>query len=445
MTITGTDLCRFKRMVAKLVKSSDDPTVCFIPHDGNIKLCAFTNDAVLTMLVNTEGFDDPVTMRWRDFKSLTPQKNQNVTFNLTKDTIHVRCGEEQHWFLTSRNDNSLPEQPLQTSSHQKTRLLTALTDAACCVDTDSMRSAMTGICLRGSTSQIISTTGIQLLVQEGFDFTWGDTDVIVPASKIFASKELIAIDTDEVLIGLVAEHAYFNIGEVELWLHTIGGRFPNVAGIMKSAEDTTYLTIDPNDASFMLDKMRVLPGSKEKDSPIYLSLDVAVWLRAYEGSQNCGVTLELSHSTFTGKPVSVSMNRQFLRNALSFGIHRIGIDPTGEKPIICDGKDKTFVCMPFSGTEPKAEHMDVITSQTVVVPKKTTAPVKCKRKVTTSKTTIATPSSKVALLESAEQIRNDLRKSLVQVNDLIREVKVQRRQDRRLQSTMDSLRKLSLA
>jgi hypothetical protein len=184
ITITGTDLCRFKRMVSKLAKSSDDPMVCFMPQDGNTKLCAFANDAVLTMLVNTEGFDDPVTMRWRDFKSITAKKDQSVSFNLTKDTIHVRCGEEQHWFLTSRNDNEIPEQPSETSTHQKTRLLTALTDAACCVDTDSIRIAVTGICLRGSTSQIISTTGIQLLVQDGFNFTWGDSDVII-GTKIF--------------------------------------------------------------------------------------------------------------------------------------------------------------------------------------------------------------------------------------------------------------------
>jgi hypothetical protein len=448
MTITGSDLCRFQRLVSKLMKSSDEPAISLIPHDGNLKLCAFAKDAMLTMLVDTEGSLDPFTMRWSDFKSLTAKKNQSVTFNLTKDSIHVRCGEAQDWFLANRKVNALPNLPSETSTHQKTRLLTALTDAACCVDKDNFRTAVTGICLRGDSSQIISTTGIQLLVQDGFDFTWGDSDVTVPASKIFASKELMAIDTDEVLIGLVAEHAYFGIGEVEFWLRTVDGKFPNVASIMKPAEDTTYLTIDPNDAAFVLDKIKVLPGSKEKDSPIYLSLDVAVWLRSYETAQNCGVALELSRSAFTGKPVSVAMNRQFLRNALSFGIHRIGIDPTGDKPIICDGNDKTFVCMPFSGTEPTAEHMEVIASslQPAVAPKEPTAPVpvKCKRKVA-DKSTIATPASKVALLESAEQIRNDLRKSLVQVNTLIREVKVQRRQDRLLQTTMDSLRKLSLA
>jgi hypothetical protein len=63
------------------------------------------------------------------------------------------------------------------------------------------------------------------------------------------------------------------------------------------------------------------------------------------------------------------------------------------------------------------------------------------RKITADATT---PTGNAALLQSAEQIRNDLRNSLAQVNDLIREVKVQRRQDRLMQNTMDSLRKLSL-
>ena len=50
----------------------------------------------------------------------------------------------------------------------------------------------------------------------------------------------------------------------------------------------------------------------------------------------------------------------------------------------------------------------------------------------------------MALLVTAEAIRNDLRNSLIQVNSLIREVKAQRQKDRLLQNTMDNLRKLSL-
>ena len=69
---------------------------------------------------------------------------------------------------------------------------------------------------------------------------------------------------------------------------------------------------------------------------------------------------------------------------------------------------------------------------------------KRRRKMTIAKRTALTSTGNTALLESAEQLRQDLRNSLVLVNTLIREVKTQRQQDRLLRNTMDSLRKLSI-
>ena len=450
MTLKQSDLYRFERLVSKLIKPSDNPMVCFIPLDGSLKLCAFSKDAMLTMHVNKEGFLDPFTMQWSDLKALAVgKKNVDITFNLTKDSVHVRCGEEQHWFSVSTKVNALPNAPLQTSIHPKVHLLDALNDAGRCVDKDSIKTALTGICLRGATSQIISTTRVQLLIQEGYNFTWGESDVIVHASKIFGSKELREIDTDEMLMGLVNEFVYFSIGAVEFWLRGIDGKFPKVDSIVKPAEDTTYLNIHPSDAKFILDRIDKLLGHKEHESPIHLSLDTNVWLRAYDQPQKTGIALELSGSTFTGKSASVSMNRLFLKNALTCGCHRIGIDPAGDKPVICAGEDKTFIFVPLTdASAPAAEHMDVIASstQSAVTPKApATAPAPVKRRRRTVKRDVVTPTGKAALLQSAEQLRNNLRDSLLQVNTLIREVKAQKQKDRLLKTTMDSLRKLSLA
>ena len=112
--------------------------------------------------------------------------------------------------------------------------LGALDEAGRCVDKDSIKTAMAGICLRGATAQIISTTGSQLLVQDGYGFAWGDDDVIIPASKIFASRELKDIDTDEALMGLVNEFVYFSVGAVDFWLRSIYGKFPKVDSITKA-------------------------------------------------------------------------------------------------------------------------------------------------------------------------------------------------------------------
>ena len=82
--------------------------------------------------------------------------------------------------------------------------------------------------------------------------------------------------------------------------------------------------------------------------------------------------------------------------------------------------------------------------QSTIAPQHTHA-VPAKRRCRTANKIIAPMMSQAALLQSAMEVRQTLRDSLVQVNTLIREVKAQRRQDRLLQTTMDSLRKLSLA
>ena len=326
-----------------------------------------------------------------------------------------------------------------------------------CVDKDSIKSALAGICLRGATSQIVSTTGAQLLAQDGFVFdTWGKSDVICPFSKIFSSKDLAAIDAEEIELGLEEDHVYFRLGNVEFWLKAIDGTFPKVEQLLVPADGTTYLNFHPTDIQFILDRIEKLPGAKDSESPLYFHINKAVQARAHDIAHKTGIALEFSHSRFTGEPVDVAMNRHFLKNALQFGCWTMGIDPTGDKAVIFKGDDKTFVCMPLSGTEPEATHMDVITSAsqptvtaskvsaTTSVPATAPAPVKRRRR-TVKRSTVAQPAGKIELLKSAEQIRNDLRNSLLQVNSLIREVKSQRQKDKLLHSTMESLRKLSLA
>ena len=49
---------------------------------------------------------------------------------------------------------------------------------------------------------------------------------------------------------------------------------------------------------------------------------------------------------------------------------------------------------------------------------------------------------KVAVLDDAVKLRTNLRETLGSVNDLIRSIKSQRRQDKLLRDTVNSLRKL---
>jgi hypothetical protein len=134
----------------------------------------------------------------------------------------------------------------------------------------------------------------------------------------------------------------------------------------------------------------------------------------------------------------------------------MGISPDGGA-ILCTGTDKSFVFMSLANTEPEIDAAKLsVVSSTAMQTKAATgciaakatapsAPVKRRRRRTVvDNPTTVKATEKVALLQSAEQIRQDLRNSLVQMNNLIREVKAQRNKDKIIQNTMDSLRKLNL-
>jgi len=69
-TINQSYLYRFERLVSKMVKPSEPLAICIIPHGGNLKLCAFGKEAILTMLIHNEGFVDPFARIWQCWLAL---------------------------------------------------------------------------------------------------------------------------------------------------------------------------------------------------------------------------------------------------------------------------------------------------------------------------------------------------------------------------------------
>ena len=416
LTINQKDFYRFERLVSKLIKPADNPMVCFIPTDGNFKLAAFSQDAILTMSVAKQGFMEPFAVPLLTLKPLAVnKKDTEITFAPQGKTVHIQSGEEQRWVDCEKQVNTLPTQPKATAPQSK-QFLDVLHQTAKCVDTNDIRVAINGICLRGETSQILATSGVQLVVHEGFEFPFKQ-DVICPVSKIFGSKELLAIDTDEVRIGQINEMVYFAVGEVEIWLRAIEGKFPKVDRLLVPAKEATVLEITPADAEFIVERIDKLPGKKKHEATIWLSLDDKIQVRAYDLSQKSGTALELSHSTFTGTHTTVSMNRTFLKNAMQFGCLHLYVDPENRTPVVCIGKEKSFVFMPLSTKEPEvdATKMNVIASASamkeVSVAKQATpatapAPVKKRRRrrTTSVKPGAVTPVGTGTSMESALQL-----------------------------------------
>ena len=108
----------------------------------------------------------------------------------------------------------------------------ALADAVKAASHDSVRYALNRIQLRGKSGEVVATDAHQLLVQSGFHFGW-DEDLLIPASSVFACKELTR--QEPVAIGKSATHVTMTAGPWTLHfpIDTLG-QFPQTDQIFPS-------------------------------------------------------------------------------------------------------------------------------------------------------------------------------------------------------------------
>ena len=452
-TLMRYDVHMFERLVSKLFRPSDLPqTVSFVSCTDGLQFIAYGGEAVLSMTIPTEEAVEPFTLPWAAIKELASKKHDNVELNVEGNNVSVTYligGVPQHRSFPSLGltDKRLPNMPDNTVAHSLS-LLDALTDAGKCVDPENSKYSLGAVCLRGSKAQIASTDGRQALIQDGFAFH-SENDVLCPVSKIFASRELREF-ADTVRVGFEDDWIYFQIGTVKLWLKQIEGKFPQLEQFTKNTGHFTWLNVDPSDGGFTAQRLDNLPGKTDRESPVYVELNGHVAVRSHDRIQRTATELRLTRSRYDGKPLTMPVNRRFLKNALVLGIHRLGFDPDERTPLVGYGDRKTFVIMPLEGDEPKVEtnRLTVLKSDTKAVPEKSPKAVKTQpaapsvavaaRRIKET----AKPKGKAMILDDAVKLRQNLWDTLGSVNDLIRSIKSQRRQDKLLRDTVASLRKL---
>ncbi len=451
--LNRSDLYRFERLVSKLVRPAEIPaTISFASCSDGLQFAAFCDAAVLTLTVPPANVIDPFTLPWATVKEFAMKKNGSVDLDMHDNTVSLSWdvnGVPQLKTVPSLGltDKRLPTKPDNCVTHP-IALFDALADAAKCVDPDNARYSLGSICLRGSKAQIISTDGRQALIQDGFSFPW-ENDVLCPVSKIFSSKELRELG-DTVKVGLDDHWVFFHVGDVNIWLKEIEGKFPQLDQFTKNIDHFTWLNVDPADTVFVSDRLDNLPGKTDRESPVYVELKDHVAIRGHDTVQNMAMELRLTRSKHNGKSLTMPVNRRFLKNALDFGIHHLGFDPKDRTPLVGYGDRKTMVVMPLEGDEPKveADKITVLASNTTVSVRQNSAkPVKVEKSIPATKVCRnvkpkSKATGKTVVLDDAVKLRQSLRETLSGVNDLIRSIKAQRRQDKLLRNTVASLRKL---
>ena len=353
----------------------------------------------------------------------------------------------------------LPEFPPPSSGETATNepgLLKALVDAGATTDIESSRFALGCIDVRGGTGRIAATDGRQLFVHNGFSFPW-QGDVLVPASKVFASPELPA--NQPVIVGQAGDWAMFAVGPWTIWLRiNKDGRFPKIDDMIRppvSARSRLQLTA--SDAEFATDVLKRLPLDVAGGRPVTLDLNGEAIVRTRPESTEVPTELVLCGSTVAGDPIRLVTSAVYLRRALTLGFNKV--DLFGPEASLQASDDRRhYIWMPFSAegaVQPHAESHRILSSNNAspasschlrrVTPKSRVStensnPIPNPRVVSPMPETKT--ESNASPIEQAVALRSSLRESLVKTNELLRALKRQRQRSRHVESTLAALKQL---
>ena len=368
-------------------------------------------------------------------------------------------------FDVSAPDDTLPPFPPLPSSFATNEpdLWTALREASASTDPNPTRAAVGCIQVRGSEGKLVATDGRQLLIQSGFTFPWTEEELLVPASNVFGCRELPS--DQPVYVGKTEDWATFRIGpwSISLKLEK-DARFPDVTRhVADPSTATSRLCLAPDDGDFLTDALPRLPCEEDTNRPITLDLNGQVLIRGKAADQSRATELTLSNSRLEGDPITINSNREYLLRAIRLGFREVLLYGN-TVPVLCDDGRRQFVWMPLEVKAAIPTGPDLIRIASPQRPADS-ANGAHKHKQPRSKpvmsepTTPATPPTVASgdkspakrkrsaqpprgTIEQTIDLRDALRATVVQANELIRTLKQQKRETRIVNSTLESLRQL---
>jgi hypothetical protein len=333
---------------------------------------------------------------------------------------------------------------------------------------------LTNIQLQGTQGVIVATDGRQLLSQSGWPLPWPE-EVLVPASSVFACKELS--DAGAVAIGKTDTHVTLQVGHWLLHLPIAKkGRYPPAEKVIPRREDASLdCHLDPDDCTFLARSLARLPGAHEEFAPLTLDLNGQVCIRARAADQDRAVELILARSTATGNPVRLAMERTLLARAMQLGLTELVLSGA-ETPVLFLDEKRKFVARSL-GKEfsvppgdnavriwsttavhrpptPSSRRKTIVNEPIVTDPQTTNGIGQGNGGSIAAPTAIAAPSRKgtrprktkgtglSVLIEEAEALKDALRDIYGKAQTLVMTLKRQRKQTRLMQSSLKALREL---
>jgi DNA polymerase-3 subunit beta len=247
---------------------------------------------------------------------LLPDTQVTIEQRPDEGVVHVSSGSFESRLNTFTADDfpRLPEtESLERHVVDRDALLETITRVGRSASRDESRPVLTGILVRFEPGKIVmaATDSYRLSVKEtSLEGSAPELEAIVPA-RALAELARIAQGAEQVELGVHENQVVFGIDGVWLTTRRIDGQFPNYKQLVpESFEHEVALPRDE-----LLDVVRRIAVMAQRNSPLRLRFaegEVTISAR----TQDVGEAQESLPAPFTGEPLEIGFNAEFLRDGI---------------------------------------------------------------------------------------------------------------------------------
>ena len=252
-----------------------------------------------------------------DLARLLPESEVVLEHRPEQGQLEITCGSASYK-LNTYSAEDFPKLPETDGAHtfgaDASAFLETVSRVARSASRDESRPVLTGILVRFEGGKLVmaATDSYRLSVKETeLEAAAGsDLEAIVPA-RALTELSRIAQDAGELQIGVQENHAVFGAGEVWLTTRRIDGQFPNYKQLLpETFEHEVQLPREE-----FLEVVRRASVMAQRNSPLRLRFaEGEVTVSAQ--TQDIGEAKESMPVPFSGEPLEIGFNPEFLRDGL---------------------------------------------------------------------------------------------------------------------------------
>src|SRR6266480_4936180 len=247
---------------------------------------------------------------------LLPESEVTVDHKQEEATVEIRCGTASYRLHTYNADDfpRLPDtQGVELHEVDRETLLETVARVSRSASRDESRPVLTGVLVHFEPGKLVmaATDSYRLSVKEtSFEGSAPELEAIVPA-RALGELARIAQGAEQVELSVHENQVVFGIDGVWLTTRRIDGQFPNYKQLVPESFEHEV----PLPREELLEVVRRIAVMAQRNTPLRLRFaegEVAISAR----TQDVGEAQESLPAPFTGEPLEIGFNAEFLRDGI---------------------------------------------------------------------------------------------------------------------------------